>query len=77
MFALLWQVAEEWKVNSEEAKKSASLSLNFGRHWCCRCGLAFHTLIDRDRRPTPLPSNVRFWHKADIPAAVNDVRFWG
>ena len=22
-------------------------------------------------------ADVRFWHKADIPAAVNDVRFWG
>jgi hypothetical protein len=21
--------------------------------------------------------NVRFWHKADIPITLNDVRFWG
>jgi len=22
-------------------------------------------------------ANVRFWHKADITMAANDVRFWG
>jgi len=22
-------------------------------------------------------ANVRFWHKADIPFALSDVRFWG
>jgi hypothetical protein len=21
--------------------------------------------------------NVRYWHKADMPTAVNNVRFWG
>jgi hypothetical protein len=30
-----------------------------------------------NRPPIAAPAHVRFWHKADIPVTLSDVRFWG
>jgi hypothetical protein len=30
-----------------------------------------------ESRNFPASAHVRFWHKADIDAVLNDVRFWG
>ena len=42
-------------------------------------GVDGNSNADRSRlsNRTDEVNNVRFWHKADIPAAVNEVRFWG
>ena len=40
-----------------------------------RCAVELKTIIVSDA--SKMVRNVRYWHKADIPTVLIDVRFWG